>query len=342
MRRHAISRARRARDGRGGRGGGRGSNGVIGRTGQIPVARHWSASVLSIKILPRDLTAPRNERQGDRHFHFGPGGRRIFAAQPSPTDPDGEHQDQGQRQRWSELDAEQEVGHRRYADAIVEARAHFSCFGVVEAGDMVSVPSAGTSNGDSVAMLAIACQSSVFPRQTEPVARASPSNALSAGTAVLSRRRRPQRAVETVGRVGRCGRLQRRLSFTPSSAHGARARRPHGEPRGCPTRAQSTRRLRCRDLEQIRIDNGPFAPPGVLDEPGFFEPLEPARGRQRGAVVSAPFSIRELASAVLPRRWREGGMLLMLKAYFDDAGTHNGSPIAVMGGLIGTVPNGRD
>ena len=27
----------------------------------------------------------------------------------------------------------------------------------------------------------------------------------------------------------------------------------------------------------------------------------------------------------------------MLKAYFDDAGTHNGAPIAVMGGLIGTV-----
>ena len=33
----------------GARGGGRGSNGVIGRTGQIPVARHWSASVLVIQ-----------------------------------------------------------------------------------------------------------------------------------------------------------------------------------------------------------------------------------------------------------------------------------------------------
>ena len=45
----------------------------------------------------------------------------------------------------------------------------------------------------------------------------------------------------------------------------------------------------------------------------------------------------DLASAVLPRRWREKGLLLMLKAYFDDAGTHAGAPIAVMGGLIGTV-----
>ena len=27
----------------------------------------------------------------------------------------------------------------------------------------------------------------------------------------------------------------------------------------------------------------------------------------------------------------------MLKAYFDDPGTHDGAPIAVMGGLIGTV-----
>jgi hypothetical protein len=30
-------------------------------------------------------------------------------------------------------------------------------------------------------------------------------------------------------------------------------------------------------------------------------------------------------------------MIVMLRAYFDDAGTHAGSPIAVMGGLIGTV-----
>jgi Restriction endonuclease len=30
-------------------------------------------------------------------------------------------------------------------------------------------------------------------------------------------------------------------------------------------------------------------------------------------------------------------MILMLKAYFDDAGTHGGSPLAVMGGLIGTI-----
>ena len=46
--------------------------------------------------------------------------------QPSPTDPDGEHKDRGQRQRWSEADAEQKLGDRCYADAIVEARTHFS------------------------------------------------------------------------------------------------------------------------------------------------------------------------------------------------------------------------
>ena len=57
MRPHAISRARRARDSQGGGGGCRGSNGVIGRTGQIPVARHWSASVVVIQ-LPSGLDRP--------------------------------------------------------------------------------------------------------------------------------------------------------------------------------------------------------------------------------------------------------------------------------------------
>ena len=135
----------------------------------------------------------------------------------------------------------------------------------------------------------------------------------------------------------RQGRLQRRLSSRHRQliAHAPVGRMASHA--GARQRLNPSRRLRRGDLEQIRIDNGPFSPPGVLDEPGLLEPIEPARGRQRGAVVSAPFSIRELASVVLPRRWREGGMLLMLKAYFDDAGTHNGSPIAVMGGLIGTV-----
>jgi len=36
----------------------------------------------------------------------------AFPAQPSPADPDGEDQDQEQRQSWSELDEEQDVGHR--------------------------------------------------------------------------------------------------------------------------------------------------------------------------------------------------------------------------------------
>jgi hypothetical protein len=30
------------------------------------------------------------------------------------------------------------------------------------------------------------------------------------------------------------------------------------------------------------------------------------------------------------------GLLLILRAYFDDSGTHSGSDVAVMGGLIGT------
>jgi hypothetical protein len=60
MTRHAIVRVVRTREGheRGRARGGKGSNGVIGRAGQIPVARQWSASVEVIKILAceRDLT----------------------------------------------------------------------------------------------------------------------------------------------------------------------------------------------------------------------------------------------------------------------------------------------
>jgi hypothetical protein len=48
-------------------------------------------------------------------FISGPGASGIFAAQPSPADPDGEGEDQGQRQPRSELDEEQKVGHRRDA-----------------------------------------------------------------------------------------------------------------------------------------------------------------------------------------------------------------------------------
>ena len=45
----------------------------------------------------------------------GPGDRGAFPAQPSPADPDGEDQDKEQRQSWSELDEEQEEGHRPQA-----------------------------------------------------------------------------------------------------------------------------------------------------------------------------------------------------------------------------------
>lgn len=46
-------------------------------------------------------------------------------------------------------------------------------------------------------------------------------------------------------------------------------------------------------------------------------------------------SIRDIARVVLPRSSRDGG-LFMLSAYFDDSGTHLGSEIVVVGGLLGT------
>lgn len=52
--------------------------------------------------------------------------------------------------------------------------------------------------------------------------------------------------------------------------------------------------------------------------------------------MSRHYSIKELAGVALPTGHREG-IFVMLKAYFDDSGTHGGSPITGMGGLIGTV-----
>ncbi len=53
-------------------------------------------------------------------------------------------------------------------------------------------------------------------------------------------------------------------------------------------------------------------------------------------MMGAPLSIRQFASIVFPSGVRDG-RLLMLKAYFDDAGTHASAPVVVMGGLVGTV-----
>jgi hypothetical protein len=45
-----------------------------------------------------------------------------------------------------------------------------------------------------------------------------------------------------------------------------------------------------------------------------------------------------LVKLVLPSGTLDG-ILVMLKAYFDDAGTHEGSPVVVLGGPIGTIPD---
>ncbi len=44
---------------------------------------------------------------------------------------------------------------------------------------------------------------------------------------------------------------------------------------------------------------------------------------------------RDIARVVLPRDVQNGG-LFMLSAYFDDSGTHQGSPLVVWGGAMGT------
>src|SRR5947209_3862900 len=53
--------------------------------------------------------------------------------------------------------------------------------------------------------------------------------------------------------------------------------------------------------------------------------------------MSAYLPIREMVKAGwLPTGEREG-LLMLLRAYFDDSGTHGNSEVVVMGGLIGTV-----
>lgn len=52
-------------------------------------------------------------------------------------------------------------------------------------------------------------------------------------------------------------------------------------------------------------------------------------------MIRAGLSIREIASILLPVEHRNG-RILMLYAFLDDSGTHNHSPVVVVGGLIGT------
>ena len=46
--------------------------------------------------------------------------------------------------------------------------------------------------------------------------------------------------------------------------------------------------------------------------------------------------IREFASIILPSGAKDG-VLVMLKAYFDDSGTDANSRVVVLGGLVGSV-----
>ena len=52
--------------------------------------------------------------------------------------------------------------------------------------------------------------------------------------------------------------------------------------------------------------------------------------------MSAYLPIRELATAILPTGHREG-FLMLIRAYFDDSGTHANSDVVVLGGLLGSV-----
>lgn len=54
--------------------------------------------------------------------------------------------------------------------------------------------------------------------------------------------------------------------------------------------------------------------------------------------MSGCVSIRELASFILPIGSTEGGILMLrVRGYFDDAGTHADSDVVVIGGLFGVV-----
>jgi hypothetical protein len=57
--------------------------------------------------------------------------------------------------------------------------------------------------------------------------------------------------------------------------------------------------------------------------------------------MSAFLPIRELAGICLPSGIREG-LFVMLRAYFDDSGTHDDSEIVAVGGLIGTTKQWED
>ena len=56
--------------------------------------------------------------------------------------------------------------------------------------------------------------------------------------------------------------------------------------------------------------------------------------------MSVYLSVRELAGLALPTG-KPDGMFVMLRAYFDDSGSHADSEIVAIGGLVGTVSQSR-
>ena len=60
-------------------------------------------------------------------------------------------------------------------------------------------------------------------------------------------------------------------------------------------------------------------------------------GSSKGSVESRhPEFIREMCG-VLANRWEPERLFVILKSYFDESGTHGGSPITVMSGIMGTA-----
>ena len=85
---------------------------ALDQYGRVEIFKKHRASIEAAASDKFDKNRLRTAIRATGIFISGPGAGGIFAAQPSPTDPDGENEEQEQRQCWSDLDAEQGVGHR--------------------------------------------------------------------------------------------------------------------------------------------------------------------------------------------------------------------------------------